>query len=82
MGFIIKQIILTFTILLMLIFSANAQKMQWLNNLRTLSLLQSTEHDVERLFGKAKERYANIGEYEIDAGRLAVTYFYREMPRN
>ncbi len=36
--------------------------------------LQSTEADVERLFGKATRRYANIGKYETKDGILTIEY--------
>jgi hypothetical protein len=68
----------TSLILLVLILShsAFAQKRLWQKQLEEIRLLASTEAEVEKILGKAIERYAEIGKYETKDGRF--TFYYSE----
>lgn len=54
--------------------SLNAQEAKWLSKLNQIAPLQSTENDVEKIFGKSTEHYSNIREYKTKDGILSVTY--------
>jgi hypothetical protein len=51
-----------------------AQGPEWQSRLRQIIPLQSTEKDVERVFGKPVNRYADVGEYETKDAEISVTY--------
>lgn len=68
-----KQI-LTFLLVIGSVSPAIAQNSSWLVRLERIKPFVSNERDVEAILGRPKERYSNIGEYEIREGTVSVYY--------
>jgi hypothetical protein len=61
-------------LILILNICSKAQDAGWLINITKIQPLKSTEKDVEQLFGKPTLRYADVGEYLAEEGKLSITY--------
>jgi hypothetical protein len=65
-----------FLILIISMFSLNvfAQKNNWRKQIEKIKSLTTSENEVEKILGKAVERYADVAEYETKEGLFSVTY--------
>jgi hypothetical protein len=65
-----------FLILIISMFSLNvfAQKNNWRKQIEKIKPLTTSENEVEKILGKAVERYADVAEYETKEGLFSVTY--------
>lgn len=59
-----------------------AQEPQWLSKIKKIVPISSTEKNVEKLFGKPKERTLQFAEYETPFGHLTIEYSIGECKSN
>ena len=68
------QKVLLISIILVFPLITLSQTNIWLNQIKKIKPLATTEKKVERIFGKPHKRYADVGEYETVEGLFTVTY--------
>ena len=70
----LKEFFIICLTIISLNFIVPAQDNSWLEKLKKIKPLESTEKDVEEFLGKPQKRYADIGEYEIEEGIISINY--------
>jgi len=69
-----QKLICVIAILFAISSVSKAQEPIWLTKIKQIEPLKSTEKDVEKIFGKPTDHFADMSEYETEVGTLTVTY--------
>lgn len=68
-----KSAVLVFAMFLLCVVTA-AQEETWLTKIKRIVPLETTEHEVERMFGKSMVRHDGNAKYILPEGRLYIAY--------
>jgi hypothetical protein len=66
--------ICTAVLVFLFVVDCSAQNLPWLEKMKRIEVLKSSETDVEKIFGKPTERFSIFGDYELADGRLSFQY--------